>query len=49
MYKFFFGPNSSLFISGNGSDFTQTLGSNIWDYYIIHWNLITCRCSKRSI
>jgi len=24
----------TLFISGNGGDFTLTLGSNIWDYII---------------
>jgi len=32
----------------NSNDFTQTLGSNIWDH-VIQWNLLMCRHTKRSV
>ena len=38
----------NLFVSENGNDFTRTLGSNNWDY-VIQWNFLACKRSKRSI
>jgi len=38
----------NLFVGGNGNDFTRTLGSNNWEY-VIQWNLLGCKHSKRSI
>ena len=32
--EYFFVRN--LYVSGNGNDFSRTLGSNIWDYVIAH-------------
>jgi len=37
----------NLFVGGNGN-YTWTLGSNNWDY-VIQWNLLACKRSKRSI
>jgi len=31
----------NLFIGGNCNNFTQTLGSNNWEY-TIQWNLLAC-------
>jgi len=38
----------NLLLGGNSNDFTQTLGPNIWDY-VIQWNLLACRHTKRSV
>jgi len=38
----------NLFVGGNGNNFARTLRSNYLDY-MIQWNLLACKRSKRSI